>query len=204
MISVEQVKELREKTGAGMMDCKRALTEAGGDMEKAMRLLRERGMAAAQKKAGRATTEGIVEAYVHGQGRIGVLIEVLCETDFVARNEEFRRLVHELAMQVAAANPRWVRREEVPAEVVAEESAIYRSQAEREGKSPQIVERIVQGRLEKFYRETCLLEQAYIRDPDRTVGEVVAELVARVGENITVRRFARFEVGEGLPRQEAC
>jgi elongation factor Ts len=204
MVTAEMVKQLREKTGAGMMDCKRALTETGGDMEQAIRVLRERGLAAAQKKAGRTTAEGIVDAYIHGQGRIGVLVEVNCETDFVAKNETFRTLVHDIAMQIAAAKPAYVRREDVPEEVVAREREILAAQARGEGKPPHIVEKIVAGRLEKFFQEACLLEQPFIRDPDRTVGELLAEAIARIGENIQVRRFVRFELGEGLERPAAC
>ncbi|MDA8344067.1 MAG: translation elongation factor Ts [Thermaerobacter sp.] len=195
-ITAEIVKELRTKTGAGMMDCKRALTEAGGSIERAVELLRERGLSQAAKKAGREASEGLVETYVHANGRIGVLLEVNCETDFVARNQEFRSVVHEIALQVAAARPRYVRREEVPEDLVAAERRIYEAQAANEGKPEKIAERIVQGRLEKFYQETCLLEQVYIKDDKKRVQDLVTEMIAKLGENIQVRRFARFEVGE--------
>jgi len=198
LITAEMVKELREKTGAGMMDCKRALEETGGDMDKAVEHLRLKGLAAAARKAGRVARDGIVDAYVHPGGRIGVLVEVNCETDFVARNEEFRSFVHDLAMQVAAANPSYVRREDVPAEVVAGEKEILKGQALQEGKPEHIAERIVQGRLEKFFNQSCLLEQPFIKDPDITVGELMNRLMARIGEKIEVRRFVRYEMGEGI------
>lgn len=198
MISAADVKELRNRTGAGMMDCKKALEETGGDMEKAIEYLRMKGLAAAAKKAGRVAKEGLVEAYIHGGGRIGVLIEVNCETDFVARTEDFRSLVHDLAMQVAAARPRYVRREDVPEEVVEKEKNILRAQALNEGKPEKVVDKIVAGRLEKFYQETCLLEQPFIKDMDRTVKDLIVEKIAKLGENIEVRRFVRFEVGEEL------
>ncbi|ADG06238.1 translation elongation factor Ts [Kyrpidia tusciae] len=201
-ITAAQVKELRDRTGAGMMDCKRALTDAEGDMDKAIQLLRERGLAAAAKKAGRVATEGLVEAYIHGGGRIGVLVEVNCETDFVANTDEFRGLVKDIAMQVAAARPEYVRRDEVPAEVIEKEKSIYRAQAEAEGKSAAIVERMVEGRLEKFFKEACLLEQPFIKNPDITVEQLVKEKISKIGENISVRRFARFELGEGLEKKE--
>ncbi|HBT47780.1 MAG TPA: elongation factor Ts [Peptococcaceae bacterium] len=197
MISAADVKELRSRTGAGMMDCKRALEETGGDMEKAIEYLRTKGLAAAAKKAGRATGEGIVDAYIHGGGRIGVLIEVNCETDFVARTDEFKQLVHDLAMQVAAARPRYVRREDVPGEEIEKEKSILRAQALNEGKPDKVIDKIVEGRLEKFYQEACLLEQPFIKDMDRTVKDLIAEKIAKLGENIEVRRFVRFELGEG-------
>lgn len=194
-ISAKQVAELRARTGAGMMDCKRALEESGGDLDRAVELLREWGMAAAAKKAGRETAEGLVHAYIHGQGRIGVLIEVNCETDFVAATGDFRQLVNELAMQVAATNPQYIRREDVPAEVVEREREILRKQAESEGKPAHIVDKIVEGRLDKFFAQVCLEEQPYIRDDSITVGELIKQAIAKLGENIRVRRFARFELG---------
>lgn len=197
-VTAEMVKQLREQTGAGMMDCKTALVEAGGNMEKAVLLLREKGLAAARRKAGREATEGLVDAYVHPGGRVGVLIEVNCETDFVARTPEFAALVRDLAMQVAAARPLYVSREAVPPEVVEREREIYRKAAAHEGKPAHVLERIVAGRLEKFYAEVCLLDQAFIKDPGRSVGQVVQEAVARLGENITVRRFVRYERGEAV------
>jgi elongation factor Ts len=197
-ISATQVKELREVTGAGMMDCKRALMECQGDFEKAMVYLREKGLASAAKRADRETTEGMIDAYIHMGGRIGVLIEVNCETDFVAKNAQFQALVHDLALQVAAANPRYVSREQVPAEVVEAERAIYLAQAINEGKPEKFAGKIVEGRLEKFYQETCLLDQAFIRDPDKKVGDLIRENIGLIGENITVKRFVRFERGEAL------
>ncbi|MFO7311055.1 MAG: translation elongation factor Ts [Bacillota bacterium] len=197
-ITPQMVKELRERTQAGMMDCKRALEETGGDMEKAVAYLREKGLAAAAKKAGRVAAEGLVEAYIHPGGRVGVLIEVNCETDFVAKTEEFRQLARDLAMQVAAARPQYVSREDVPAAVLEEERRIYRAAALNEGKPERVVDKIVEGRLEKFFKEVCLLEQPFIKDPDRTVQEIIQEKIAALGENITVRRFARFERGEGV------
>ena len=194
--ALAQVKELRERTGAGIVDCQRALTESGGDVEKAIVFLREKGLATAAKKAGRVAAQGAVSAYVHGGGKIGVLVEVNCETDFVARTEEFQRLVKDLAMQVAAANPRYVRRDEVSEAERERERAIYRAQTAQSGKPAAVIERIVEGKLEKFYSETCLLEQPFIREPGKTVDQIVKEVVARTGENIVVRRFARFQVGE--------
>ncbi|GAB6875756.1 translation elongation factor Ts [Thermaerobacter litoralis] len=194
-VSAKQVAELRARTGAGMMDCKKALEQAGGDLDKAAELLREWGMAAAAKKASRETAEGLVHAYIHGQGRIGVLIEVNCETDFVAATDDFRQLVHELAMQVAATAPQYVRRDDVPAEVVEREREVLRRQAEAEGKPAPIVEKIVEGRLDKFFSQVCLEEQPYIRDDSITVGDLIKQTIAKLGENIRVRRFARFELG---------
>lgn len=192
------VKDLRERTGAGMMDCKKALLETGGDAEKAVEWLRQKGLATAAKKAGRTASEGIVDAYIHLGGRIGVLIEVNCETDFVARTEPFRALVRDLAMQVAAASPRFIRREEVPAAEVEKEREILRARALEEGKPAHIVDKIVEGRLEKqFFTQACLEEQPFIKNPDQTVGDLLKETIARLGENIVVRRFVRFEVGEG-------
>ncbi|MGB9839929.1 translation elongation factor Ts [Thermovenabulum sp.] len=196
MISSEQVKELRERTGAGIMDCKKALAEADGDMEKAVVILRERGLAKAAKKAGREAKEGIIDSYIHGGGRIGVLLEVNCETDFVARNDEFKSLVKDLAMQIAAANPKYIKREDVPAEIIENEKQILRTQAINEGKPEHVVDKIVEGRLEKFFEENCLLEQPFIKDPDRKVSQIIMEKIALLGENITVSRFVRFEKGE--------
>jgi elongation factor Ts len=200
--TLTQVKELRERTGAGIVDCQKALTESGGDVEKAIVFLREKGLAAAAKKAGRAAAQGVVGAYIHGGGKIGVLVEVNCETDFVARTEEFQRLVKDLAMQVAAANPRYVRRDEVPDAERERERAIYRSQTVQSGKPAAVIERIVEGKLEKFYSETCLLEQPFIRDPGKTVTQLVKDMVARTGENIVVHRFARFQIGEAEGAEE--
>jgi elongation factor Ts len=197
------VKELREKTGAGYLDCRKALTETGGDFEQAGAKLREWGLAAAGKKAGRAANQGLIEAYVHGGGRLGVLVEVNCETDFVARTEEFRAFAHDLAMQVAARKPRYISREDVPEEVIAGERGRLEAQARQEGKPEGIVGRIVQGRLEKFHTENCLLDQPYIRDQEkdaRKVGDLVREMIAKFGENIQVRRFTRMELGEEIDR----
>ncbi|HYE83872.1 MAG TPA: translation elongation factor Ts [Clostridia bacterium] len=202
MVEASAVKELRERTGAGMMDCKKALTESNGDMEKAIEILREKGLAAAAKKAGRIASEGIVDAYIHGGGRIGVLIEVNSETDFVAKNEEFRQFVKDMAMQVAASNPLYVRREEVDPQVIAKEREIYRAQALNEGKPEKIVDKMVEGRIEKYYKEICLLEQPFIKDTDKTVQDMLTALIAKIGENLTIRRFVRFEKGEGLAKKE--
>jgi len=185
-----------------MMDCKKALTESNGDMEKAIEILREKGLAAAAKKAGRIASEGIVDSYIHGGGRIGVLIEVNSETDFVAANEEFRQFVKDMAMQVAASNPLYVKREDVDPKVIEKEREIYKAQALNEGKPEKIIERMVEGRIEKYYKEICLLEQPFIRDTDKTVQEILTSLIAKIGENITIRRFVRFERGEGLEKKE--
>jgi len=202
MITAEMVKQLRERTGAGMMDCKKALTETNGDMEKAIEFLRERGIAAAAKKAGRIAAEGLVDAYIHGDGRIGVLVEVNIETDFAAKNEEFRKFVKDIAMQIAAARPEYVRREDVPAEVIEKEKEILRAQALNEGKPEKIVDKMVEGRIEKFYKEVCLLEQPWIKDPDKTIQQLLTEKIATIGENINIRRFVRFERGEGIAKKE--
>lgn len=195
-VSASSVRDLRERTGAGMMDCKKALNEVGGDVEKALVFLREKGLAAAAKRASRTAAEGVVGSYIHAGGKIGVLVEVNCETDFVARTDDFQGLVRELAMQVAAASPRYVRREEVPASVVEQERAIFRTQAAESGKPEPVIEKIVTGKVEKFFGEICLLEQAFIKDPDRKVGDLVTDAVAKMGENLVVRRFARFQLGE--------
>ena len=198
------VKELREKTGAGLLDCQKALGEAGGDVDRAVRLLRERGLAKAAKRSTRAASEGIVGSYIHPGGKIGVLIEVNCETDFVARTPEFQQLVKDLGMQVAAAAPRWVARDEVPASELDAERDIYRKQARDSGKPEKVLDRIVEGKLDNFYKETCLLDQAFIKQSDRTVGEIVQESIARFGENVTVRRFARFALGETAAKENAA
>lgn len=202
MITAGMVKQLRERTGAGMMDCKKALTEADGNIDKAIEVLRERGLAAAAKKAGRIAAEGIVESYIHGNGRIGVLVEVNIETDFAAANEDFKQLVKDIAMQIAASKPEYIRREEVPEEVVEKEKNILRAQAKNEGKPDNIVEKMLVGRIEKFYKEICLMDQPFIKDPDKTVSQLVTEKIATIGENISIRRFARFERGEGLDKKE--
>lgn len=201
-ISAAQVKELRAKTGAGMMDCKKVLTEADGDMERAIELLREKGLAKAEKKADRIAAEGVVESYIHAGGRIGVLVEVNCETDFVAKTDDFRTFVKDVAMQIAAMNPQYVRREEVPAEELEKEKEILRNQALQEGKPEHIVDKMVEGRLGKFYERVCLLEQPFIKDGDKTIDELVKEKIAKIGENISIRRFVRYELGEGLEKRE--
>ena len=195
-ITASMVRELRERTGAGMMDCKSALAEASGNMETAIDVLRTKGIAKAAKKAGRTTGEGVVSSYIHAGGKVGVLVEVNCETDFVARTEDFLSLVKDIAMHIAAADPKFVRREEVTAEVLERERAIYKEQALQSGKPANVVDRIVDGKVEKFYGESVLLEQPFVKDPEKTINELVAERVAKVGENIQVRRFARFKVGD--------
>lgn len=185
-----------------MLDCKKALEDANGDMEKATDLLRERGLAAAAKKAGRIASEGLVESYIHGGGRIGVLVEVNCETDFVAKTDAFREFVKDIAMQIAAANPKYVRREDVPEEELERERTVLRNQALNEGKPEKIVDKMVEGRIGKYYEENCLLEQAFIKDPDKTIQQLLQEKIAAIGENISIRRFARFELGEGLEKRQ--
>ncbi|HHZ17172.1 MAG TPA: translation elongation factor Ts [Peptococcaceae bacterium] len=202
MITMDMVKELRERTGAGVLDCKKALAETNGDIEKAIEYLREKGLSAAAKKAGRISAEGIVEAYIHGGGRIGVLLELNCETDFVAKTPAFKELAKNLAMQVAAARPEYVNKEDVPEGVLAKEKEILKAQALNEGKPEKVVDKMVEGRIEKFYKEVCLMEQAYIRDPNIAVKDLIVEQVAKIGENIRVRRFVRYEVGEGLQKRD--
>jgi elongation factor Ts len=197
-VNATLVKELREKTGAGMMDCKKALAETAGNLEKAVDYLRQKGLATAAKKADRIATDGAVGAYVHPGGKIGVLVEINCETDFVARTNEFQSLLKDIAMQVAAANPRFVRREEVSAEELQKEQSIYRQQALESGKPEKVVDKIVEGKLERFYSEACLLEQAFIKDPDQKVSDIVDDAGLRLREKIQVRRFARFHLGEGV------
>ena len=197
-IAAETVKRLREITGAGMMECKKALQEAGGDMEEAQGILRKKGLAGIDKRRSRQASEGVIESYIHPGSRVGVLVEVNTETDFVARTDEFKRLAREIAMQVAATSPRWVSREEVPEEVVGGERKIYEEQARIGGKPDSVLPKIVDGMLEKFYKQTVLLDQAYIRDDSKTVTDLVSEVAAKVGENVVVRRFARFGLGEEL------
>jgi len=200
-ITANAVKELREQTGAGMMDCKKALQESGGDLGKAGEFLRKKGLADAAKKATRIASEGLVHAYIHGGGRIGVLIEVNAETDFVARTDRFREFVNNLALHVAASNPRWLDREAVPEADVEKERKFLSEQAAESGKPPQVVEKMVQGRLDKFIKENCFLNQPYVKDPDLTVEAYVKTMISEVGENIRVRRFVRFELGEGLEKR---
>jgi elongation factor Ts len=195
-ISAGIVKELREQTGAGMMDCKKALTEAGGDMEKAMDIMRKKGLAKAQGKASRDASDGLIHSYIHMGGKIGVLVEVNCETDFVAKTEDFQQLVKDISMHIAATNPAYVKREDVPAEVIEKEKEIYASQVEN--KPPQVVEKIVEGKLEKFYSDMCLVDQVFVKDPDQKqkIKDLIVEKIAKLGENIVVSRFARFQLGE--------
>ncbi len=195
-LSAGEVKKLREQTGAGMMEAKKALLEAGGDIPKAIEVLRKKGMMKAQAKAERSTKQGIVESYIHGEGRIGILLEVNCETDFVARNQDFRNLVHDLVLHVAASSPLFISRTDVPAAVVEKEKEIYSAAAVAEGKVGNIVEKIVAGRVEKFFEEVCLLEQPFVKDPDISVQDLITQKVAVIGENIQVRRFTRYVLGE--------
>ena len=197
-ISLEFIKDLRQRTGAGIVDCKVALQEAKGDIDKAIEYLRRKGLATAAKKAGRIATEGLVSSYIHPGGKIGVLVEVNCETDFVAKTEDFQNFVKNVAMQIAAANPQYVRREEIPDNVLDKEREIYRAQALESKKPEKVIDKIVEGKLERFYSEVCLLEQTYIKDGDLTVKEVLDALIGKIGENIQIRRFARFQLGEGL------
>ncbi|HEX4955435.1 MAG TPA: translation elongation factor Ts [Thermoanaerobaculia bacterium] len=201
-ISAQMVKDLRERTGAPMMDCKAALTESGGDAEKAVDILRKKGLAAAAKKAGRVTAEGAVGSYIHAGGKIGVLVEINCETDFVARTDDFLELVKDIAMHIAAAEPRFASREEVSQADLDREREIYRDQAVASGKPANVVDRIVEGKIEKFYSEFVLTEQPFVKNPDLTVGQLIAEKVGKIGENIRVRRFARFKLGEGIAKRE--
>lgn len=201
-ISVELIKELREKSGSGMMDCKKALSENDCNMEKAIAWLREKGIASAEKKSSRIAAEGIVDAYIHADGRIGVLIEVNIETDFAAKNENFRKMIRDIAMQIAAMAPRWVSQADVPAEALEKEREIVRNTALNEGKPEKIVDKIVEGRMAKYFEENCLLEQPYVKDDSKTIGTLVKEMIAAIGENITIRRFVRYEMGEGLQKKE--
>ncbi|CAH1193545.1 MULTISPECIES: translation elongation factor Ts [Paenibacillus] len=200
-VDAKSVKELRERTGAGMLDCKKALEEANGDITKAAELLREKGLSAAANKAGRIATEGTVESYIHAGGRIGVLVEINCETDFVGKTDSFREFARDIAMQIAAASPQYVRREEVPAEAVEKEKEILKAQALNEGKPEKIVEKMVEGRISKFYEEYCLLEQPFVKDPDKTISQLLNEKISTIGENISIRRFVRYELGEGLEKK---
>ena len=199
-VSASMVKDLREKTGAGMMDCKKALAETGGDFEKAVDYLRQKGLATAAKRAGRVASEGKVGSYIHAGGKIGVMVEVNCETDFVAKTDDFQAFVKDIAMQIAASSPQFIRREEVPPEVLDREREIYRAQA-REGKKPEkIIDKIVEGKLEKYFGEVCLLEQSFVKDPDLRVQDLLNGLIGKMGEKIEIRRFSRFQVGEGIAK----
>ena len=199
--TASDVKTLRDRTGAGMMDCKNALIETNGDMEKAIDYLREKGIAKAAKKAGRIAAEGLVDSYIHMGGRVGVLLEVNCETDFVARGDAFKELVHDIALQIAAANPQYLAKEDVPADVLEKEKEILKAQAIEEGKPANIVERMVEGRIKTFYDENCLLCQKFVKDPSKTIEQLVVEATATIGEKISVRRFVRYEMGEGLEKK---
>lgn len=201
-ITAALVKELRERTGAGMMDCKKALSATDGDLEKAIDFLREKGLAAAAKKAGRVAAEGLVEAYIHGGGRIGVLVEVNCETDFVAKTDAFKELVKDIAMHIAATNPSCLKREEVPTAELEHEQAVLAEQARNEGKPEKIIEKMVAGRIEKYYKEVCLMEQPFVKDPDKTISDLITESIAKIGENISIRRFTRYQLGEGIEKKE--
>ena len=201
-ITAALVKELRERTGAGMMDCKKALSATDGDLEKAIDFLREKGLAAAAKKAGRVAAEGLVEAYIHGGGRIGVLVEVNCETDFVATTDAFKELVKDIAMHIAATNPSYLKREEVPTAELEHEQAVLAEQARNEGKPEKIIEKMVAGRIEKYYKEVCLMEQPFVKDPDKTISDLITESIAKIGENISIRRFTRYQLGEGIEKKE--
>ncbi|GFZ84080.1 MULTISPECIES: translation elongation factor Ts [Paenibacillus] len=201
-VTAAQVKELREKTGAGMLDCKKALEEANGDITKAGELLREKGLSAAANKAGRIATEGAVESYIHAGGKVGVLVEINCETDFVGKTDQFRTFCKDIAMHIAAANPTYVRREEVPTEALEKEKEILRNQALNEGKPEKIIDKMVEGRIGKYYEEFCLMEQQFVKDPDKTIDQLLNEKIAAIGENISIRRFVRFGLGEGLEKKQ--
>jgi len=201
-VTATLIKDLRERTGAGMSDCKKALVEVEGDMDKAIDYLRTKGLAKAAKKAGREATEGAVVSYIHGGGRIGVLVEINCETDFVARNEDFQGFTREVALQIAAMNPQFVRKEEVSKDVVDRERDVLLAKAKESGKPEQVVQKMVDGQISKWMKEICLLDQAWVKDPDKTIDQVQQELVAKLGENIKIRRFVRFELGEGLEKKK--
>ena len=195
-INAAIVKQLREKTGAGMMDCKKALVEVEGNMEKAVEFLRKKGLATAQKRAGRAMSEGMIQSYIHMTGKLGVLVEVNCETDFVAKNEDFQEFAKNIAMHIAASNPLGIKPEDVPEDIIENEKSIYRAQAVEMGKPENILDKIVEGKLKKFYQENCLLNQPFVRDPDITIEDLINDLIAKIGENITIKRFVRYQIGE--------
>ena len=201
-VTAALVKELRERTGAGMLDCKKMLIEANGDMDKAIDLLREKGLAAAAKKAGRIAAEGLVDSYIHMGGKIGVLVEVNCETDFVANTDRFKALCHDIAMHIAAAKPEFLDKADVPTDNLEKEKEVLRAQALNEGKPEKIVERMVEGRIEKYYKEVCLMEQPFVKDPDKTIRDLISEATVAIGEKISVRRFVRFERGEGIEKRK--
>ena len=199
--TVQDIQDLRARTGVGMMDCKKALTETDGDMEKAIEYLREKGIATAAKKQGRIASEGIVDSYIHMGGKVGVLVEVNCETDFVARGDTFKEFVHDVALQIAAARPSYVTKEEVPASEVEHEKEILKAQALNEGKPAAIIDRMVEGRVQKFYKDVCLMEQDFVKDPSMTITQLLNETISKTGEKITIRRFVRYEMGEGLEKK---
>ena len=201
-MSTEQIKELRERTGAGLMDCKKALTETGGDLDKAIDWLRAKGLSKAAKKAGREATEGAIVSYIHGGGRIGVLVEINCETDFVARNEDFQAFTRDVAMQIAAMNPQFVRAEEINEDVVSREREVLMAKAKESGKPEAMLAKIVDGQISKFKKEICLLDQPFVKNPDKTINDLQQDLIAKIGENIKIRRFVRFELGEGLEKKK--
>lgn len=200
-INTQDIAALREKTGAGLLDCKKALEEAGGNIEQAIEILRKKGIAKAAKRAGKIAAEGTVASYIHGEGRIGVLVEVNCETDFVAKTDNFRTLVSEVAMHIAAAAPQYLSRTEVPLEVIEKEKDVYREQLKNEGKPSEMIEKILEGKIGKFYSEICLLDQAFIKDEDKTIDQLLASKTAEIGEKISVRRFARYQLGEGIEKE---
>lgn len=202
MFTAQDVKELREKTGVGMMDCKKALQETNGDMEKAIEFLREKGIATAAKKSTRIASQGVVDSYIHMGGKIGVLVEVNCETDFVARSDNYLAFVHDVALQIAAAKPLYIDKSEVPTAELEKEKEILSAQARNEGKPEKIIEKMVEGRIQKYYKDVCLLEQAFVKDPDKTIQQYLNETIASIGEKITIRRFTRYEMGEGLAKKE--
>ncbi len=201
-ITADQVKELRARTGAGIMDCKKALGETQGDMEAAIDFLRKKGLSAAARKAGRVASEGLVSSYIHAGGKIGVLVEVNCETDFVARNEDFQNLVRDIAMHIAAARPLYLKREDVPTDVVERERKVYLEQARESGKPEKILDKIVEGRMGKFFGEVCLMEQTFVKDTDLSISDLITNSIAKIGENIQIRRFTRYELGEGIEKKK--
>jgi len=202
-VTAAQINELRKSTGAGMLDCKKALEETAGDFEKAVDFLRKKGLAAAAKKAGRVATEGAVGTYIHAGGKIGVMVEINCETDFVAKTDNFQTFVKDIAMHIAAASPQFVRREEVPVDVLEREKEIYRAKARETGKPDNIIEKIIEGQINKFYADICLLEQAYVKDPDKTILQYLNETISKIGENMSIRRFTKYVLGEGLEKKES-
>lgn len=201
-MSLDLIKELREKTGAGMMDCKNALAESGNDIEKAVEYLRKKGIAKAEKKLGRSTGQGMIQSYIHAGGKIGVLVEVNCETDFVARTDEFQKFAHEIALHIAAANPKYLSKEDVTADDLERERRIFKAEAETSGKPANVVDKIVEGKINRYYNENCLLHQAWVKDPDKSIDTLLKELIGKIGENVAINRFTRFQLGESVNRSE--